>query len=152
MRRSGSGKPPLGLEIGLAANDEETASLVKAMQAFEVQIAAVQKIEGARLGQQQVEHLDLGEACLADIDERGDGATQVEQGMHAHARLAALRRGPRKQGQTQIDQRGVQCIDGFVQLHRERLVGIESARNLDQALSELGVDTPIARSIGMRQG
>src|SRR5215216_2385723 len=38
----------LETELGFGADDKETAGELKAMQAFEVQIAAIEQIEGAR--------------------------------------------------------------------------------------------------------
>jgi len=64
----------LGLEIGFGARHKEAARLVQAMQPFEVDIAAIHDIERAGLGHQQVEHIDVVQFAVADVQERGNVA------------------------------------------------------------------------------
>ena len=49
----------LGFEIGLGARHKEAARFVQAMKPLEVDIASVHDVEGAGLGQQQVQHVDV---------------------------------------------------------------------------------------------
>src|SRR5450830_74066 len=48
-----------GFEVGLAARNKEAAGLVEAIQTLEVDEAAIDDVEGARLGQQLIEDIDL---------------------------------------------------------------------------------------------
>src|ERR1019366_7025965 len=48
--------------------------------------------------------------------------------------------------------RGVQRVDRLVQIHAERLVDIKLPRHGDQALSEGGVDAPVAHLVRIGQG
>src|ERR1700694_4474524 len=50
---------------------------------------------------------------------------------------------PGKQRQAQIDGRGIQCIQVLIQLHAQRIVSIQGARNTDENLSEVGIDSPV---------
>src|SRR3990170_4081763 len=43
----------LGVEVGFGACHKEAAGFVQAMQPFEIDVASVHDVEGARLGQQQ---------------------------------------------------------------------------------------------------
>src|SRR6185503_8229907 len=141
----------LETELGLGADDKETAGELKAMQAFEVQIATIEQIEGARFGDQLIQDIDLGKARFADVQIRRDGATQIGQRMQPDSSLGLLRWTPRKQRKAQIDQRRVQCVDGFVEIHSEGLVDIQLARDGNESLRELSIDAPIARSVGIGQ-
>src|SRR5262245_48530989 len=52
-----------------------------------------------------------------------------------------------KHRQAQIDGRGIQRVDGVLEINSERLVGIEAASDADQALRKVAVDAPVARRI-----
>src|SRR6516225_8348265 len=54
-------------------------------------------------------------------------------------------------GQTQINGRGVEGVDSFLQLDAEGLLRIQPPCNADQALGEIGVDAPVTHGIGIGQ-
>ena len=62
----------------------------------------------------------------------------------------ALKR-PRKDGQAQVDRRGVERVDRFLQIHAKGIVGVELASHADQALGKVRVDTPIPNLVRIRQ-
>ncbi len=72
---------PLDLEVRLATGYEEAAGLVEAIEALEVKEATIHDVEGARLGQQLVEDVDLVHLAITDVNEGGDVAAQIEQRM-----------------------------------------------------------------------
>jgi hypothetical protein len=45
--------------IALCTRDEDAACLIERIQTREVQIAQIHDVEGTRLGQQQIEHVDV---------------------------------------------------------------------------------------------
>ena len=59
------------------------------MQPLEVDIAAVHDVEGAGLGYQQVEHIDVVQFAVADVQERGTVAAQVQKRMQLDGSLMA---------------------------------------------------------------
>ena len=148
----GMGIKPTELKIRLASNDKEGGTLGEPIQPVEVEIAAIHDIEGAGLGEQFVEYLDLVQLALGDVVERGDVASQIEEGMEFDRRFGLSESGPRKHRETQIDGRGIEGIDGESQLQAELLVEIELAGNLDQRSSKVGIDAPIADPLGIGQG
>ena len=75
--------------VRFGAGDEETAGLVKAEQAREVEEAAIHDVEGARLREQLIEDVDLVQSAAADVNETGDVAAQVEQ-VQVRAQCAQL--------------------------------------------------------------
>ena len=88
---------------------------------------------------------------VGNMDEAGDGAAQVEQRVQLDRRLGGAEWRPREQRQAEVDGRGVESVDGFGQFDPEALGLVELARLSDQALGELGPDTPIARLVGIGQ-
>lgn len=54
----------LGFEIGLGARHKEAARFVEAMKSLEVDISSVHDVEGAGLGQQQVQNVDALERIV----------------------------------------------------------------------------------------
>ena len=142
---------PLDLEIRLAAGHEEAAGFVEAIQAFEVEEATIHDVESAGLGQQLVEDVDLVHLAITDVNEGGDVAAQIEQRMQLDGCLGRAERRPRKYRQTQIDGRGVERVDGFLQIDAEGLLRIQRPGDADQALGEIGVDAPVAHSVGIGQ-
>jgi hypothetical protein len=63
-----------GFEVGFGARDEEASGVVEPRQPFEIDIAAIHDIEGARFQHQPVQNVDVMHLAVADEDERGDVA------------------------------------------------------------------------------
>src|SRR6266849_4438366 len=141
----------LHLEVRLATGHEEAAGLVEAIEALEVEEATIQDVEGAGLGQQLVENVDLVHLAITDVDEGGNVAAQIQQRVQLDGRLGQAERCPRKYRQTEIDGRGVERIDSLLQFDTERFLHRQTPGDADQALGEIGVDAPVAHSIGMGQ-
>ena len=124
---------------------------MQGVQALEVDVAAIHDVVGARLGNQQVEDVDVVNLAVGDFDEGRDVAAQVDQGMQLDRRLGRAERRPRKQRQAQVDRGRVQRVDGRVEIDGHRLADVELARLPDQNLGEVGVDAPVAALVGVRQ-
>ena len=121
------------------------------MQACKVEITAVHHIEGAGLGQQVIEHVDVVPFAVADMDEGGDIAAQLQQRMQLDSRFGRAKWCPGKHRQAQVDGSTVERVDSLLQLDTERLVDVEPSRDPDQSLGELGVDAPVSDLIGIGQ-
>ena len=65
------------------------------------------------------------ELAIADMDEGGNGAAQIQQRVQFHRRLGLTKRGPGKQRQTKVDRGRVQRVDRLAQFDTERLLGIQ---------------------------
>ena len=63
-----------------------------------------------------------------------------------------FRKRPGKQRQAQINDGGIERIDGLLQLHTEAVLGIEPTRHLNQGQGEILVDAPVAPLVGVGQG
>jgi len=123
------------------------------VQALEVQVAPIHHVEGPRLHGQDVEHVHVVQLAVADVDERRNGAAQVQQRVQLDGGLGRAKRRPVEQAQAQIDGGGIQCVDADVQFQHRRLLGIQRPGARDQSLSQCMVDAPVAQvqCIGQRR-
>src|ERR1019366_1447178 len=142
----------LNLKVRLTASHEEASGLVEAIKALEIEEATIHEVEGAGLGQQLVEDVDLMHLAIADVDEGGNVAAQIQQRVQLDGCLGQSERCPWKYRQTEIDGRRVERIDGLLQFDTERFLHIQTPGDADQALSEIGVDAPVAHGVGIGQG
>src|ERR1700730_5694919 len=125
----------LDFQVRFGAGDEEAARLVESGQALEVDIGPIHYVEGTGLRRELVQNLDIVKLAIADEDERGNVATQIEQGVHFHRRLGRSKRCPGKRREAQIYGGRIECVDGLLQVQSERLLGIKLSSNSNQALS-----------------
>ena len=143
---------PAEAQVGLGSDDEEGGAGGQRMQPAVVQATAVHDVEGAGLGCELVEHVDVVELAVRDVCERGDAAPEAHQGVELDSALGGTGVGPREQRQAQVDGGGVERVDGAVKIGAEILVQVESARGVDQGLGEVGVNAPVHGPVGVRQG
>ena len=147
----GIGVTPLELGIGLGTGDEEGVGLMNHKQSLEIQVPTIEQVIGARLDVQQVQGVDLVGLAVANVNECGDGAAQVQQGVQFDSRLVRAKRCPRINRQAQVYRRGIEGVDGCIQVDRHRLFGVQRARHGDQVLRKVGVDLPRPGCIGVGQ-
>ena len=148
----GVGVAPLEFGIGLGTGDEEGVGLMDHKQSLEIQVATIEQVIGARLDVQQVQGVDLVGLAVADVNESGYGAAQVQQGVQFDSRFVRSKRCPGINRQAQVYRRGIEGVDGCIQVDRHRLFGIQRARHGYQVLREVGVDLPRPGCIGVGQG
>jgi len=132
-------------------NDEKRQALRQGVQAREIQVATVEKVEGSRFRQQLIEHTNFVDFGGFYSDSYGNAAAQVEQRVHLDGGVQPPIARPRKQRETQIDGRAVQRIGGFFQLHTQRIARVQRPRRGNQQASEIGEDAPVARLVGIGQ-
>ncbi len=53
---------------------------MQGVEPLEVQAAAIHHVVGAWFGDEQLQHIDIVELAVRDMDEGGNGSVQVEQG------------------------------------------------------------------------
>ncbi len=53
--------------------------------------------------------------------------------------------------QTQIDSRGVERVDSFLQIDAKGLLRVQRPGDADQALGKIGIDAPVAHRVGIGQ-
>ena len=77
------------MKVRLGAGDEEGTCLVQHIQAREIDVAAIHDVGCPRLGQQEIEGMNVVQFTLGDVDETRDAPAQIKQGVHLHRRLGA---------------------------------------------------------------
>ena len=141
----------LGFEVGFGAGDKEAFCLVQLIKPLEVDVASVHDVESTRLGQQQVQNVDVVEFAIADVDERRDVAAQVQERVQLDGRLGRAKRSPRKYRQAQVDGTGIQSIDRVFQIDAKGFPGIKTTGDGDERLGKVGVNAPVAALVGIGQ-
>ena len=68
------------------------------VQPIEIDVRPVQHIRRARFEGEHVECIHIVHVALRDVDDGGDVAAEIEQGMHLNGALALVETGPRKEG------------------------------------------------------
>jgi hypothetical protein len=147
----GSRIKPAALKVGLGPDEEKGLTLMKNIEPAEIEVAAVEDIETAGLGEEVIQNTDVVDFSFCYLDKRGDGAPQIEKRMELYGRFALPEHGPGEKRQTQVDGRGVEGIDGFLQLQAGIVVGIEISGLMNQNLGEVSIDAPVARFVGVGQ-
>jgi hypothetical protein len=142
----------LSVHVALSPPDKGVDRQMQPVQVLEVAIAAIHGVEGPAFGNQLIENDDDVQLAVADMDKTRHIAEQIELRMHLHRRGGdGTSRHPRKQRERQVDLGGVQRVRRIASVHSKRLVDIQFAGNADQTLSEVGVDSPVARGVRIGQ-
>lgn len=143
-------QPPT-VESLFCPSHKESSGQLYAIESSEVEIGAVHEVNGTRFPDQLIEYVDFVDLSAGDNHHRGNTATQIEQSVKFDSGFAAAKLRPREKRQAQIDRGSVQCVDGVVELDSEGIALIERTCFLDQDLSKLGIDAPVAHLIGVGQ-
>lgn len=138
-------------QVVFGPGDKEGTGRGDPMQAGEIHVTAIEKIEGSGLEDEFVEPEHIVARGRANIDQHGDRAAQVDLRVHLDARLARAEIGPRKQGQREIYGRRVQRVDRVVQVQPEVFSGIELARPVGKPRGQIAPQTPVALFVGFGQ-
>ena len=137
------------LEVRLGAGHEEGVCLMPHVQPGAVEIAAIHDVDRPSLQHQHVEHRDIAQRAVGDVDEAGDRAAQVEPRRPLHRRLGGAKQRPGKARPAQVDGRRVQRIRRVLQPEATAGAEVERARRHDQALGQFGRDAPLPRLVGL---
>jgi hypothetical protein len=138
--------------IALGSDDEKCSGLIHTEKPSKIQVATIHDIEGTRLWYQDIEYIDIVELAIRDMNEGWNVATQIEQSMEFYSGLCGTKQRPWKNGETQIDGRGVECVNRIVEIESQVFFCIKRSGNLDQCLSEVGIDSPVSYLVGIGEG
>lgn len=84
----GSRRDPARSKIRLGPDDEEHVVPMKSVESGEVEIAAVQDVEGTGLQREIIEDSDIVRFSIRHIDKRGYRAPQIEKRMELYGSFA----------------------------------------------------------------
>ncbi len=141
------------LHIVLRPSNEECSILVYPVEETEeVKISLIHHIDGTHFYAEFIQHPDIVNGSICEIDECGDVAAQVEKRMHLHTSLCFTESGPWTELQAEADSAAVEGIDRIVKVKPEgRIISIERPNSLNKNLTEVPVDTPVAEFICLSQ-
>ncbi len=125
--------------------------LCKAIEASEVDVSSVHDVKCSGFENQLIQEGDIVNFPMSDADHTRNRASQVHLGVKFDGAFVLSKRGPREEGETQIDGRGIQGISRLMELESEILVHIQLSGHSDQQMSEVGVDPPIPFFVGIGQ-
>lgn len=139
------------IQIALGSRDEIGQALDKDIQPGEIDIAAIDHVESAWFQNELIEGIDIVNFPVGNVDEAGDRAPQVDQGVEFYRGFVFAESGPWEQRHAQVDGRRIEGVGRFLEIHAKTVRGIQDSRALDQDLSEVGIDFPGARFVGVGQ-
>ena len=139
------------LHAGFHARNGERSRQHKAVESLEIHIATVNNVEGSGLGQHLVQHAHIGPFSVGNRNHCGNRAAQIQQRVQLDGGLGGTKARPRKQAQAQVNGRGIQGVNRLLQFHPQRFIGVQTAGAGDEGLGQIGIDAPVARTVGMRQ-
>ena len=122
------------------------------MESGEVQKAAIHDVKSACLQRDYVQDIDLVEFSVGDVDKARDIAPKIQQGMKSDGPLCFPEVCPWKDGQAQVDRRGIQGVNRVLQFHGQRFLLVEFPGDADQMMGKIGVDAPVPHLVCFRQG
>ena len=141
-----------GVHVAFGVGYNQGTGLMHLKQASKVDVATVHHVELTRLQDQDVQHIDLVHLAVADVNEGGNRAPEVQQCVQLDDCLGFPKRRPLEQAQAQIDGGGVQRVDRVLEIESQVLVQIKLASAANQNCSQVGPDAPVARLVGIGQG
>src|SRR6266540_2142023 len=130
---------------------DRLSRFLQPIKPFEVDVSSVHDVESTRLGQQQVQNVDVVQFAIADVEKRRDVAAQIQQCVQLDGRLGRAKRSPSKYRQAQIDGAGIQSVDRVFEVDAKRVLGIKTTGDGDERLGKVGVDAPVAALVGIGQ-
>ena len=97
---------------------------IERVEPLEVQEISIDYLEGAGLDKQRVQHIDVEDFAVGDVDEGGDRSPQIEQRVHFMAALVEQNGAPRGTSTGTDHGAGIEGIHGIGHLCRS-LVDVE---------------------------
>lgn len=132
------------IEVAFGSGHEERCVLRKAIETSEIDVSTVHDIESSRFENQLIQEGDIVNFPVSDTDHARNRASQIHLGMEFDSALVLSERGPRKEGEAQVDRSRIQSISRLGDLWFEVLARIQLSGHSDQHMGKVGVDAPIS--------
>lgn len=143
---------PSVTQIVLGADDEGNLALMQRLQSGEIEVAAVDDNNRSGRPVNQVEHIDVVHLAGRDMDEDGDGAAQIDDGVGLDRCLGRAEVRPGEQRQAQVDGRRIQRIERLLETQTAVLALMQLDCDGNQPMAEGFEQTPVAPLVGIGQG
>ena len=155
-----SGPQPSGLVDGprgtpapqnarLGACDEEGTTARKGLETLEVQLASIYHVKRTGCWQHLVQDIPVMPFSVGNLNQSGEGATQVQQRRPLHGALGGLKPRPRKHRPAEVNGGRVQSVNGAVESKAPRFVSVHRPRGGDHEVREVGRNAPVDGLLGV---
>jgi hypothetical protein len=118
---TGAEYTPAGVEVGLGARYKKGTALMHVVEPGKVHIAPIHDVERARFrarfNRQQIKHAHVGQLAVADVQEAGNAATQIQQRVQLDGGFGGAKRCPIKQAQAQVHGARIHRVDTACNVH-----------------------------------
>src|SRR5487761_2000102 len=122
------------------------------LQSGEVEIATIDDHDGTRRPLNHVEDLDVVHFAGGDMDENGNGATQIDNRVSLDGGLGRAKICPGKQSQAKVDGGRVHRVERLLETQPGVLALIQFDCGCNQSMAERLEQSPIASFVGVGQG
>ena len=122
------------------------------LQPGEIEITSVDDHNGTCGPLNHIEHVDVVHLAGGDMDEHRNGTAEIDDGVGLYGSLGRAKVRPRKQCETEVDRRGVHCIEGLLEPQADVFALIQFHCRRDQAMAESLEQSPVSTLVGIRQG
>lgn len=146
-----TGSRNVKVHILAGASDKECLGLMDAKETPKIDVSTIHDIGGPGFKDDMVEEVDIVDQCVCNAHKYWDGTSEIHLGMQLDRGLRLNVRRPGKQGQTQVDGRGVQGIDHLVESDYVRGLSVEAPRLSHENLGKVGVNVPGTMFVGVSQ-
>src|SRR5215471_13754818 len=102
---------PVRVNVGLRPCYKKCPGLMQSVQTVEIDVTTIHDLDGARVGDEQIERMNIVEFTVGNMDKAWYVAPQVKQSMHLHRGFRRTKARPWKHRQTQINGRRVESVD-----------------------------------------
>jgi hypothetical protein len=146
-----TGVSTLEFGVGLCACHEKGAGLMNHEQPLVIEVASIEQVVRAWLDVQVIQGVDLVRLAIGDVNERWDGAPQIQQGVQFDGSLVRSKWSPRIHREAKVDCGGIEGVDRCVQIDSKRFLRIQRTRHRNQMLSKVGINLPRPSSVCIGQ-
>ena len=121
------------------------------MQSRKIDVATVHDVEGAGFQEQMVEGGDIVDFAMCDTHETGDAAAQIDQCVELDGSFVPPETSPREQCETEVDRRRIERVGRLIEMNPKLFVRIQRPCGANEYLREIGIDSPVAYFVRVRQ-
>jgi hypothetical protein len=98
-----------------------------------------------------IQNLSVAGFGICNVDKNWNRTLNVDHGVKFYSAFATSEVSPWKQGQAQINGSRIQCVNGVGEVEPEISPDVKRSGRFNEALGEIGVDSPVATFVGIGQ-
>jgi hypothetical protein len=116
--------------VGFRPRDEKRKSCMNAGQPFEIDVSAIQYIEGSRFEDDLIQGVDVVDLTIGNCSKRWNRAVQIDHGVEFDRGLPLSKASPRKRIHAQVYSGSVDSVTDFVfsKMYRSEAYSLRALR------------------------